>query len=86
MRSLKLEASEHGDARVTERYRKVAEARLSRLAALGQMAGGVAAGALGEGMRQLARGERPRMTDLLLTPGNARAGLPISCRGCAGRR
>ena len=60
------------DTRVTERYRKVPEARLSRLAALGQMAGGVAAGALGEGMRQLARGERPRMTDLLLTPGNAR--------------
>ena len=57
---------------MTERYRKVPEARLSRLAALGQMAGGVAAGALGEGMRQLARGERPRMTDLLLTPGNAR--------------
>ena len=57
---------------MTERYSKVPEARLSRLAALGQMAGGVAAGALGEGMRQLARGERPRMTDLLLTPGNAR--------------
>jgi predicted unusual protein kinase regulating ubiquinone biosynthesis (AarF/ABC1/UbiB family) len=67
-----LEASELGDTRVTERYRKVPEARLSRLAALGRMAGGVAAGALGEGLRQFARGERPRMTDLLLTPGNAR--------------
>ena len=57
---------------MTERYKKVPEARLARLAALGQMAGGVAAGAFGEGMRQFARGERPRMTDLLLTPGNAR--------------
>lgn len=57
---------------MTERYRRVPEARLSRLAALGQMAGGVAAGALGEGMRQFARGKRPRVTDLLLTPGNAR--------------
>ena len=48
-----LEASEHGDARMTERYRKVPEARLSRLAALGQMAAVVAAGALGEGMGSL---------------------------------
>ena len=55
-----------------ERYSKVPQARLARLAALGQMAGGVAAGALGEGMRQLARGERPRIPDLLLTPANMR--------------
>ncbi len=36
------------------------------------MAGGVAAGAVGEGMRRFARGERPGMSDLLLTPSNAR--------------
>ncbi|WP_062343512.1 AarF/ABC1/UbiB kinase family protein [Novosphingobium sp. CCH12-A3] len=48
------------------RYRKVPSARLSRLAAFGQLAGGVA-----EGARRLARGEAPKLSDLLLTPGNA---------------
>lgn len=55
---------------MVERYRKVPQARLSRLAALGQMVGGVAAGALGEGARRLGQGELPRLPDLLLTPGN----------------
>ncbi|GGE20270.1 ubiquinol-cytochrome c reductase [Aureimonas endophytica] len=36
------------------------------------MAGGVAGGALLDGARRLARGERPRLGDLLLTPGNVR--------------
>lgn len=53
------------------RYRKVPSARLSRLASFGQMAGGIAGGVLAEGARRLASGERPRMSDLLLTPGNA---------------
>jgi len=53
------------------RYRKVPSARLSRLASFGQMAGGVAGGMLAEGVRRLASGERPRLSDLLLTPGNA---------------
>lgn len=53
------------------RYRKVPSARLSRLAAFGQLAGGVAAGVLAEGARRLARGEAPKLSDLLLTPGNA---------------
>lgn len=57
---------------MTERYSKVPQARLSRLAVLGQMASGIAAATLGEGMRQLARGERPKVPDLLLTPGNMR--------------
>ena len=51
-------------------HRKVPSARLSRLAAFGQMAGGVAGGVLAEGARRLARGERPQLPDLLLTPGN----------------
>lgn len=55
-----------------DRSRPVPAARLARLAALGRMAGGVAAGALGEGARRLARGERPHLPDLLLTPANAR--------------
>ena len=53
------------------RYRKVPSARLSRLAGFGQLAGGVAGGMLAEGVRRLARGERPHLSDLLLTPGNA---------------
>ncbi len=53
------------------RYRKVPSARLSRLASFGQLAGGIAGGMIAEGARRLASGERPRMADLLLTPGNA---------------
>ncbi len=52
-------------------YRKVPSARLSRLAGFGQLAGGVASGVLVEGVRRLARGERPHLSDLLLTPANA---------------
>ncbi len=53
------------------RYRKVPSARLSRLASFGQLAGGIAGGMLAEGARRLASGERPQLSDLLLTPGNA---------------
>lgn len=57
---------------MTDRSRPVPSARLARLAAFGQIAGGVATGVLGEGLRRLARGERPQLPDLLLTPANAR--------------
>ncbi|HQS68222.1 MAG: ubiquinol-cytochrome C reductase [Novosphingobium sp. 28-62-57] len=53
------------------RYRKVPTARLSRFAAFGQLAGGVAGNVLSEGARRLARGEAPKLSDLLLTPKNA---------------
>lgn len=46
--------------------------RLSRLARLGSLATGVAGGMLAEGARQLASGKRPKASDLLLTPGNAK--------------
>ncbi|MDD3354135.1 AarF/ABC1/UbiB kinase family protein [Zoogloea sp.] len=46
--------------------------RLSRLARLGSLASGVAGGMLAEGARQLAQGRRPKVSDLLLTPANAR--------------
>ncbi len=36
------------------------------------MAGGVAAGMLGEGARQLSQGNKPKVSDLVLTPSNAR--------------
>ncbi|MFM9935049.1 MAG: ABC1 kinase family protein [Novosphingobium sp.] len=54
-----------------ERYRKVPTGRLSRFSAFGQIAGGVAGGVLAEGARRIARGERPQMSELLLTPANA---------------
>ena len=51
--------------------RAVPSRRLSRLGQFGRLAGGVASGMLAEGARRLAAGERPRMRDMLLTPGNA---------------
>lgn len=54
------------------RHRKVPSGRLSRLASFGQLAGGIAGGVLSEGVRRLASGERPQLSDLVLTPGNAR--------------
>lgn len=54
-----------------DRFRPVPQSRLGRLAAFGQIAGGVATGMLGEGLRRLAQGERPHLSDLLLPPSNA---------------
>ncbi|MCW1920223.1 AarF/ABC1/UbiB kinase family protein [Rhodobacter sp. KR11] len=58
-------------AKPGDRSRSVPQARLARLAAFGQLATGVAGGVLGEGLRRLAKGERPQLSDLLLTPANA---------------
>jgi predicted unusual protein kinase regulating ubiquinone biosynthesis (AarF/ABC1/UbiB family) len=44
--------------------------RIERLAHLGGLAGKVAGGMLAEGLRQVARGNIPRATDLVLTPAN----------------
>lgn len=49
----------------------VPSGRWERLARLGGLAGSVAGGMLAEGARQFAQGQRPRFSDLLLTPGNA---------------
>ena len=51
--------------------RSIPRGRLSRLGVFGRLAGGVAGGVVAEGARRLASGERPRMSDLLLTPANA---------------
>ena len=51
--------------------RAVPGGRLSRLGQFGRLVGGVAGSVAASGIRQLAQGERPRMRDLLLTPGNA---------------
>ncbi len=53
------------------RHRAVPSGRVARLGAFGRLAGGVAGGMLAEGARRLASGERPRMSDLVLTPANA---------------
>ena len=53
------------------RGRAVPSGRLSRLAAFGSMAGGVAGNMLAGGARQLAQGKRPSVAGLLFTPGNA---------------
>ncbi len=50
----------------------VPSGRWARLARLGGLAGSVAGGMLAEGARQFARGQRPRLGDLLLTSSNVR--------------
>ena len=50
----------------------VPRSRFERLAHLGGLAGRVAGGMIAEGMRQVARGNLPRASDLVLTPANAR--------------
>jgi len=50
----------------------VPSGRGSRLARLGWMATGIASGMVAEGARQLAQGNRPKVSDLLLTPANVR--------------
>ncbi len=52
------------------RHRAVPSSRIGRLSGFGRLAGGVAGGMLAEGARRVASGERPRMNDLVLTPGN----------------
>ena len=58
------------DERSHPRQRAVPSGRLSRLGHFGRLAAGVAGGMLSEGARRIAAGERPRVGDLLLTPGN----------------
>ena len=50
----------------------VPSSRLGRLARLGSMATSVAGNMLVAGVQQLAQGKRPKLSDLLLTPANAR--------------
>jgi predicted unusual protein kinase regulating ubiquinone biosynthesis (AarF/ABC1/UbiB family) len=52
--------------------RRVTGSRTGRLGLLGRLAGGIAGSVVGEGVRRVARGQRPTWNDLLLTPANAR--------------
>jgi predicted unusual protein kinase regulating ubiquinone biosynthesis (AarF/ABC1/UbiB family) len=53
------------------RYRPIPSGRLARLGSFGRLAGGVAGGMVAEGARRLAAGERPSLSTMMLTPGNA---------------
>ena len=48
----------------------VPSSRLARLARFGGLASGIAGGVAVQGARQWARGERPQLRQLILTPGN----------------
>ena len=54
------------------RHRAVPSGRIARLAGFGRLAGGVVGGMAAEGARRAARGERSSLSDLALTPGNAK--------------
>jgi predicted unusual protein kinase regulating ubiquinone biosynthesis (AarF/ABC1/UbiB family) len=53
------------------RHRAVPSSRLSRLSGFGRLATGIAGGMMAEGTRRLLSGERPKLENLILTPGNA---------------
>ena len=53
-------------------YAKVPKSRLSRLGQLGSLATRVAGSMVTEGVKQLAQGNRPKASELLLTPSNAK--------------
>jgi predicted unusual protein kinase regulating ubiquinone biosynthesis (AarF/ABC1/UbiB family) len=50
--------------------KRMPSSRVSRLSQFGRLAGGIAGGVIAEGARRLANGERPKVRDALLTPGN----------------
>lgn len=54
-----------------KRQKAIPKTRLSRFSRVARIASGVAGGMLAEGARQLADGNRPKLSDMILTPGNA---------------
>jgi predicted unusual protein kinase regulating ubiquinone biosynthesis (AarF/ABC1/UbiB family) len=65
--------------------KSIPKTRLGRFGQIARLAGGVAAGMIGEGAKQLGQGKRPKVSDLLLTPANARkvANQLATMRGAA---
>lgn len=51
--------------------KSVPAGRVGRLLHMGRLAGGLAGGMLGAGIKQVASGNRPQLGDMLLTPANA---------------
>ncbi len=52
--------------------RRLPSSRVGRLSKLGRLAGGVLGGAMGAGVKQLAQGRIPDLSEMLMTPGNFR--------------
>jgi predicted unusual protein kinase regulating ubiquinone biosynthesis (AarF/ABC1/UbiB family) len=52
------------------RERRITTSRIGRLGQLGRLVGGLATGMVAEGARQVGRGQRPKVADMLLTPAN----------------
>lgn len=50
--------------------RRLPKSRIGRLSKLGRLAGGIVGGAMSEGVRQLSKGKRPTLPDMLMTAGN----------------
>ena len=63
----------------------VPSSRIGRFGRLAQMTAGIATGVAAEGLRQLTNGNRPALSDLLLTPANAKrlANQLAAMRGAA---
>lgn len=55
-----------------KKQKAIPKTRLGRFSRVARLAGGVATGMLGEGAKQLSKGNRPKVSDMLLTPSNAR--------------
>jgi len=55
-----------------KKQKAIPKSRLGRLSRVARLAGGVATGMLGEGAKQLSQGNRPKVSDMLLTPSNAK--------------
>ncbi len=55
-----------------KKSKAIPASRFSRLTRMARMGAGVATGVLAEGARQLSKGNRPALSDLILTPANAR--------------
>lgn len=53
-----------------EQGRRVPSSRLSRLGSFSRLVSGIAGGMVAEGARRLGSGDRPRLRDMVLTPGN----------------
>lgn len=65
--------------------KRIPSSRLRRLGHFGGLAAGIAGNVVAGGVRELASGKRPRMSDLMLTPANARkvTGKLAEMRGAA---
>lgn len=66
-----MDCSMADDDTSSARYRAVPSGRMARLGGFGRLVGGVAGGMAAEAVRRLASGERPQLSDLVLTPANA---------------